>query len=550
MHDGYEILQGDCLDVLRGMASESVHCCVTSPPYFGLRDYGTAEWDISNAEDAEIAGKCDHKIESQGKPTWGEGSTGSSTLAGKPTNDNHDKEAHFRDICGKCGAVRIDAQIGLEASPQLFIAKMVEVFEEVRRVLRSDGVLFLNLGDSYWGGKGQSGGASPERQDERNESGASINKSYQQLTGAGITRPTDMKSDIFKPKDLMLIPHRVAIALQDAGWWVRSDMPWVKRSAMPESVTDRPAKALEYMFMLTKSKDYYFDMQAVRVARSTDDDAKIFRGGAYVGGNTNNATIGIRTVSGNKSASGRDRSLPSNRNGITGSLDNWGRKTSAPSAELETAFAGNPPTNYERCGDSPAGGRNFRNTDLWYSSVKEPHGLVGIGDDLVGLDVNPAGFKESHFATFPPKLIEPLIKAGTSEKGVCSDCGSPWERMTDKELTETRAVATAGPHGEHGFMGGNRRDEPNKITTLGWQKTCKCTTDETVPATVLDPFAGAGTTLLVSKRLGRRSIGIELNPEYIKLIERRLEHWHKPAPPPVKDEGCGPLFDQIKEVAA
>lgn len=454
MDDGMATLyQGDCLDVLRRLPDESVHCVVTSPPYFGLRDYGTAEWNISNAEDAEIAEKCDHKKESQGRPTWGEGSTGSSTLAGKPTNDNHEHEAHFREVCGKCGAVRIDSQIGLEASPQLFIAKMVEVFEEVRRVLRSDGVLFLNLGDSYagsWGNYCAEGSTSAKAQDKRRKD------RYGTFKPSSADRNGE---NGFKPKDLMLIPHRVVIALQDAGWWVRSDMPWVKRSAMPESVTDRPAKALEYVFMLTKSAKYYFDMEAVRVRMAESSVARLAgcSDGKFAISKLANADASPYSKQHN-----RDRSLPNNRNGITGSLD-----------------------------ETPAGGRNFRNSDLWYSSLKEPHGLVGIGDDLVGLDVNPAGFKESHFATFPPKLIEPLIKAGTSEKGVCADCGAPLERVIAKELTETRAVATAGPHGEHGFMGGNRRDEPNKITTTGWQKTCKCETDATVPATVLDPFAGA-----------------------------------------------------------
>src|SRR5690606_22766908 len=153
-----------------------------------------------------------------------------------------------------------------------------------------------------------------------------------------------------------------------------------------------------------------------------------------------------------------------------------------------------------------------------------------------GLDVNPSGFSEAHFATFPPKLIEPLIKAGTSEKGACASCGSPWERIVEKELLPTaktsfnsvaagRAAQTDGnDQGSNRMRDGHQHGWFNSTSTTGWRKSSSCETNETRPCVVLDPFAGAGTTLLVSKRRGRRSIGLELNPEYIKIAEHRLEH--------------------------
>lgn len=443
----HRIIQGDCIETLKTLASESVHCCVTSPPYFGLRDYG------------------------------------------------------------------VGGQIGLEATPQEFIAAMVTVFEEVRRVLRADGVLFLNLGDSYNANQGSGFNAH--------------SKTRPHLSGEGVgqkridaaSRNTRVKgTDSWKPKDLMLMPHRVAIALQEAGWWVRSDMPWVKRSAMPESVTDRPAKALEYVFMLTKSERYFYDAEAVRVrsdwipTQNTPEHRKYDKSNGNRNGTGNSSLGGMST---------RDRSLPTNRNGITDHLD-----------------------------ETPAGSRNFRNADLWFSSIKEPHGLVSIGDELVGLDVNPSGFKDAHFATFPPKLIEPLIKAGTSEHGCCATCGSPYERLTNVAYSNPGNRSTNGPRsvGNRDFTAGFEQRLEKTSDTIGWQKTCKCETDEVKPCVVLDPFNGAGTTMLVSKRLGRRSIGIELNPEYIKIAERRLAHWHRAQPPKVEAESAlGPLFEIAQE---
>jgi DNA modification methylase len=188
----YQIKIGDCIESMRQMEAASVNCCVTSPPYYGLRDYGN------------------------------------------------------------------DGQIGLEATPEAFVAKMVEVFREVKRVLRDDGTLWLNLGDSYWGGKGSNGSSKARRTaDERG---------YSQSDGTVMmdTRPQDGKHSILKPKDLIGIPWRVAFALQADGWYLRQDIIWHKPNPMPESVTDRCTKAHEYIFLLTKSARYWYDAEAVK----------------------------------------------------------------------------------------------------------------------------------------------------------------------------------------------------------------------------------------------------------------------------------------------
>ena len=176
------ILCGDSLAVLRTIPDESVHCCVTSPPYWGLRDYG------------------------------------------------------------------VPGQLGLERTPEEYVAKMVEVIREVRRVLRKDGTLWLNLGDSYWGsGCGPSGNFGvPDETRANNSKG----KKYP-------------PNDTIKPKDLVGIPWRVAFALQADGWWLRQDIIWAKPNPMPESVTDRCTKSHEYIFLLSKSAKYYYDSEAV-----------------------------------------------------------------------------------------------------------------------------------------------------------------------------------------------------------------------------------------------------------------------------------------------
>jgi DNA modification methylase len=196
------ILIGDARQRLAELPAGSARTCITSPPYFGLRDYG------------------------------------------------------------------VDGQIGLEETPDAYVAEMVALFREVWRVLADDGTLWLNIGDSYVGGKGQSGQGSPEFQAQRAASGESINQAYHQIAGKKQTRPTDdrakMREAGLKPKDLMGIPWRVAFALQADGWYLRSDIIWHKPNPMPESVTDRPTKSHEYLFLLTKSPKYYYDHEAVK----------------------------------------------------------------------------------------------------------------------------------------------------------------------------------------------------------------------------------------------------------------------------------------------
>jgi len=198
---------------------------------YGLRDYGTAKW---------IGGdpNCEHSPQ---KPDGGE-------RANRTVPPG--RGGVYREVCAKCGAVRVDDQLGLESTPEEYIANMVEVFREVKRVLRDDGTLWLNISDSY---AGSNRGASD----------------YREIDGLGMKPRTSYTGQIpdksgLKPKDLMMIPARLALALQADGWYVRSDIIYSKKIPMPESVKDRPTRSHEYVFLLTKSAKYYYDAEAIK----------------------------------------------------------------------------------------------------------------------------------------------------------------------------------------------------------------------------------------------------------------------------------------------
>ena len=253
-----QVINADVLDGLKTLESDSVQCCVTSPPYWGLRDYGTGAW--SGGDSA-----CDHVSHElrtgQGMAALGEKYAGGGKKAAEP------KPVQYRDECGKCGAVKVDQQIGLEKTPAEFVARLVEVFEEVRRVLKPDGVCFVNLGDSYAAGHGGSttAGNYTPKVDRHREAKPRKRDDLPNAPAGWAERDVTPKRIIagLKPKDLVGIPWRVAFALQDAGWWLRQDIIWHKPNPMPESVTDRCTKSHEYIFLLTKSARYFWDAEAI-----------------------------------------------------------------------------------------------------------------------------------------------------------------------------------------------------------------------------------------------------------------------------------------------
>jgi len=448
------LVQGDAGAALRGLPDGCVQTCCTSPPYYGLRDYGTGEWEGGDPA-------CDHRETTAMRQAK---SRASSTLGGsrETCHGSHVAKAE----CGKCGARRLDRQVGLEDSPAGYADRLVEVFREVRRVLHSTGTVWLNLGDSY-----TSGGRT-----YRDPGQSKLHPAFTgDHTAATRWRPADPPG--LKPKDLMGVPWRLAFALQADGWYLRAGLPWVKRNSMPESVTDRPANALEYVFLLSKSERYFYDAAAVRV--------------------------GALQPEGVPARTGQHKSEVFNHGGTLGT--NQGATT-----------------------------RNRRNTDPFFESWQ---GLYDDGDPLAFI-VNPVPSDFAHFAMWPPKLVEPMVRAGTSEKGCCPTCRAPWRRQTVRDRKPTRPgkavkylpksdgdAATAETAGwNRPNVIGNR--DPQRhctlIQTTGWEPGCKCPAHEPAPCIVLDPFCGSGTTGAVAAQLGRLFVGIDLNPEYLELARKRL----------------------------
>lgn len=233
-----QIIQGDVLDCLKNIPDESVQCVVTSPPYWGLRDYGTATWEGGDKD-------CPHLRESK---------KSDKTITGHKNFDkmNGVGDAIYKTKCLKCGAIRKDKQLGLESSPEEFVDNLVKVFREVKRVLKDDGTLWLNLGDSYY----RSGSDQPTQRGLLNTE--DINQRY------GFDKKHKKSHDVLKSKDLIGIPWKVAFALQADGWYLRQDIIWHKPNPMPESVKDRCTKSHEYIFLLSKSERYFYDANAIK----------------------------------------------------------------------------------------------------------------------------------------------------------------------------------------------------------------------------------------------------------------------------------------------
>jgi DNA modification methylase len=459
--DWLTVYGGDCRTVLTELPAESVDCIVTSPPYWGLRDYGTATW---------IGGDELHEHR------------GSVARTAPP------------GTC-KCGATRIDDQLGLESTPEAYVANMVAVFREVRRVLRSDGTAWLNLGDSY--------ASSPPGNTTVGVSGASTlhgvngeSGRYRETLAAGTQTKRNTVVGGLKPKDLVGIPWRVAFALQADGWYLRSDIIWAKPNPMPESVTDRPTKAHEYLFLLSKSARYYFDQEAVREAVATSTYQRLDQDVAHQNGSTRQPgkTNGPMRAVGD--ASGRNlRSV-------------WNIAT-RPYAGAH--FAVFPPELPERCikaGCPPEGKRC--DCDV---PILTPLGS-GASDDPT-LQNGRAGMNRPRR---PNEGTRPITRREQRDHA---------RQLRDSQHRD-EMEAEAGAAFAHYLRtdeSGARPIPPDLLTNWterGWlSDPAPCPHPVKPAGVVLDPFAGSGTVGLVANRLSRRAILIDLNPAYLEQQMKR-----------------------------
>jgi DNA modification methylase len=405
------IYGGDCRVVLAEMEPESVQCVVTSPPYFGLRDYGIEpsvwggeahehEWGaaiVANAAGYEPGEKARWNHRQNGR-----GEIQNRILAKDAVDVGWTRKDVKQGQFCRCGAWL--GVLGLEPTLELYVAHIVEVFRELRRVLRKDSTLWLNLGDSYAAsGKGGHGGSFQDM-------------SVGSLTGAKHRAPYPG----FKPKDRMMVPARVALALQADGWWLRDEIVWHKPNPMPSSVTDRTTPAHEMVYLLTKSARYFYDAEAIReeAVSGPSDLRKMAEGRPRIGG------LVLASDDPMMAASGRT---------------NIGRKRSVGGAPLRSqtfardgAVAGHvlpgqsaAQHRSDRTDTTPVVGRNKRS--VW--------------------TVATAPYPEAHFATFPPKLVEPCILAGSKPGDVILDPfgGSGTVGMVAQSLSRRAVLIDLNP---------------------------------------------------------------------------------------------------------
>ncbi len=344
-----KILKGNCKDVLKTLPDKIFRCCVTSPPYFGLRDYNTGKWEGGAID-------CTHFKESKGL----------HANTGQKNNVGGSGDAIYKNTCPKCGAKRIDEQIGLEETPERYIASLVDVFEETKRTLTDDGTLWINIGDSYAGG-----GASGHTSETKNL-GAKTNDYGAVKTGGRIYEG-------IKPKDLIGIPWMLAFALRNAGWYLRQDIIWHKENPMPESVTDRCTKSHEYIFLLSKSKHYYYDYEAIKTEMKDVSIKRMQRG-----------------ISDNhKHINGADGQTPHSM------------MQPRPNAKM-----------YKNLQDKGLENHSFHKSR---AEGKEWESESGKANKKSVWTVNTKPYPEAHFATYPPELILDCIKAGSAEGDIILD---------------------------------------------------------------------------------------------------------------------------------
>jgi len=532
------IICGDTRTELQKIPSESINISITSPPYWGLRDY-QAEPQIWDGNE-----KCKHewKIERTNRANSsggrGEFSKKQQTVRGSIMTD-YNNRATYSDFCSLCGAWR--GSLGLEPTFELYLKHLFEIFDEVKRVLKSTGTIFINLGDSYSGGKGSSSGYYREEEDENRPT---LQKKQHYLGGQGITRPSDGKIGV-PPKSLCLIPQHFAIGMVDRGWILRNTIIWYKRNCMPSSVKDRFTVDFEYIFFFVKSNDpqYWINIKTGQISKKKPLGLKGIEGIDWDWkevldfkketevegqGTKTKRNISPDRKSGGHYSYGGINSPFSTTKGLSQKLpkklkkvSNWRARDYWFEQQYDLAnYDGRKDTKYKGGLKDMAGGAHER----WIKDINGRH----IRNRRCVWDIPTRPFKGAHFAVFPEALVKPMILSGCPEF-VCKKCGMAREKIyrTDnpsKNFMEKdeRCQASIG-FGSRQPVKSLHRNKGGVYSSAVYKGYTDCECNAGFEGgIVLDPFMGRGTSGVVAKEFNRKFIGIDINPKYCKMSERGI----------------------------
>jgi DNA modification methylase len=585
------LMVGHVIDELRKLKARSVHMVWTSPPYWGLRSYGT--------EPQVWGGKrgCKHRFGRVVARKGGVGRRGENSLIQSRAVSKAQvaaNEAGRGQFCC-CGAWR--GEHGLEPTFKLWLRHEVEIFREVRRVLRDDGTLWVNIGDAYAGSP--NGWSADET-----KAGGGDDRTFRDKPNSTVGAAPG--GGTIKPKDRLLMPSELARALRRDGWWLRDEVILHKQNPMPSSIRNRTCPAHEYLYMLTKSGRPQFwthrDLPGVRSKPKPDyrwldlaqypplelaeppadwreatmanprggEPVKRYRrvnlweGHDYYYDDTAIAEP-FADDRGGADYRRRDYKMPDNWDTAPGRHDGphrTGRETGKRPIRGRDSYG-----RHTLGAALPAGERrpvSVRNRGGRSDGFTKPNDIDPSANggrlkrSVWSQTLEP--FKEAHFATAPTGWVRPCVMAGTSVKGVCPHCGAPWSRVTVASQAKhshagRRGTAIEGkghPTSQVRATHDVREGPVSLAVTVGFRPTCGCENNKPVSATVLDPFGGAGTTALVAEQIERDSILIELHSGYARLARKRLRmalaHVASKLPED-KPEGL-PLFDEHTSAAA
>lgn len=585
----WDYLIGDCRGVLRLQKDKSIHCAVTSPPYFRLRsyfltenfaidDHGAATEGVANDWAAEAAitynekygdtgaiytpstpiewhvrgedkkkvlkgytgrilpvafwggdADCDHKLEKMVAPTITH-KAGNKTPCGLQKTKARYWGSSYSQlldepesyICVKCGAWL--GQLGQEPDPSMYISNLVEIFREVRRVLRDDATLWINIGDSHAGG----GGASGHKPDTTNCGRSTVDYG---AVATGGTVPNG-----YKNKDLLGIPHMLSTALRNDGWGFISEIIWAKAMSFADIETKCPHCNMKHDAQyvgscMPESVDgYRWEKHKIKVG-NTGRGGELQRDNAFPE-KPQQSHNGKQFAQDAKweDCPGCDKC--NDNDGYVLMKGSW-----RPTASFEYVFMlTNTGTAYgdreavrEKAvypqGTKAAKGSSERLAQEGVNARPDEYAVYDGYRNLRSVwAISPKGYKAAHFAVFPEEIIIPIIKSSTSEKGCCPACGAPYARVVVKGTTSTGTDTEAERTQPDPSEGMRRCPEPgqegagNTARTVGWRPTCTCKdAGAPIPATVLDPFVGSGTVLKVARDLGRSAVGVDINPDYYDL---------------------------------